>query len=162
MRWIVLFLSCSWMLLSDWSACYHPENGGGRGFTQLIEEQQACCEGRMHGWGLGAAPLMSGTLHSWGIVFFKPYLTFLCQDRHCPQNFQLFKSHFLQFDLQPVMILLCCKYKRVLPLFVSNYWTVWENCFKTLGSDTWLLKSWQLVRVLHLWVLVCNWSMAAS
>lgn len=32
-RWIVLFLSCSEMLPSDWSACYHPEHGRRRGFT---------------------------------------------------------------------------------------------------------------------------------
>lgn len=32
-RWIVLFLSCSEMLLSDWSACYHPEHGRRRSFT---------------------------------------------------------------------------------------------------------------------------------
>lgn len=90
--------------------------------TQLIEEQQACCEGHMRGWGLGSAPLIPGPLRCWRGFLKKNLSIKLCvswSTRSSPKPPVISKPFLICY-----IFLLCRKYKPVLPVFVSSYSTV--------------------------------------
>lgn len=97
--------------------------------TQLIEEQQACCEGHMRGWGLGSAPLIPGPLRCWRVFLKKKQKSeykILCVmiDTLSSPKRPVISKPFL------IIFLLCRKYKPVLPVFVSSYSTVGGGWFE--------------------------------